>query len=73
MVILNIMEIYSLNSMAKSLFRAGLQAALLKYNDSLTVNEPSYGLNGDLMWLNRSPDIEERTQGDVLHLCCAEY
>ncbi len=76
MVILNIGEIYLLNSMAKALFKAGLQDALLKY--SLTVNEPSsikaqYGINGELMWVNRSPDIEERTQGDVLHLCGAEY
>ena len=41
MVILNIMEIYSLNSMANTLFKAGLQDALLKYNDSTKVNEPS--------------------------------
>jgi hypothetical protein len=41
MVILNIGEIYSPNSIAKALFKAGLQDALLKYNNSLTVNEPS--------------------------------
>ena len=40
---------------------------------SQSTNHPQYGINGDLMWLNRSPDIEERTQGDVLHLCGAEY
>ncbi len=37
MVILNVGEIYSLNSMAKALFKAGLQDALLKYNNSLTM------------------------------------
>ncbi len=72
MVILNIGEIYALNSMAKALFKAGLQDALVKYSDPLTVNDhPQYGINGDLMWLNGSPDIEEKTQGDVLHLCGA--
>ncbi len=60
--------------MSKALSKAGLQDALLKYDDPLTVeNYPQYGINGDLMWLNRSPDIEEKTQGDVRYLYCAEY
>jgi hypothetical protein len=41
MVILNIGEIYSLNSMTKALFKASLQEALLKYNSPFTVNKPS--------------------------------
>jgi hypothetical protein len=36
-------------------------------------NHPQYGINQDLMWLYSSPDIDERTQGDVLHFCRAEY
>jgi hypothetical protein len=41
MVILNIGENYSLNSMANALFKASLQEALLNYNNPLTVNKPS--------------------------------
>ncbi len=78
MIIMNIGEIFSLNSTTKFLFKAGLQDTSTKspkcYHP-LTINIWNYppklfriGINAELLLLMRGPNIDERRERDVLHI-----